>query len=101
MFKDCRSLTSVDISGLNTAKATTMAQTFMNCDSLTTLDVSGLQTSNVTTMQKMFASIVDEAPNQNKIETITGLDNMSVSKVTNMQAMFRGDVCLTEINVPD
>ena len=55
MFAWCTSLTSVDLTGLDTSNVTEMQGMFYECPSLTTLDLSGFDTSNVTKMYDMFA----------------------------------------------
>ena len=54
MFKDCLSLVSVDLSGLDTSQATSMAMMFDNCYKLASVDLSCLDTSSVTNMAFMF-----------------------------------------------
>ena len=49
------SLTSVDVSGLDTSSVTDMSYMFYMCWQLSELDVSGFKTANVTDMSSMFA----------------------------------------------
>lgn|GEM_PF-3449124 len=49
------SLTSVDVSGLDTSSVTDMSYMFYMCWQLSELDVSGFNTANVTDMSSMFA----------------------------------------------
>jgi surface protein len=107
MFYGCKSLESVDLSGLDTSDATSMADMFYFCSSLVSisgltslntscvtdmsgmfeycgslesLDLSAFDTSNVTDMSSMFLSC-----------SLTSLDltNFDTSKVTDMTMMFR------------
>ena len=55
MFYDCSSLSSLDLSGLDTSNVTDMSGMFSCCSSLSSLDLSGLGTSNVTDMSHMFS----------------------------------------------
>ena len=54
MFRNCESLTSLDLSGWDTSKITDMDLMFSNCKSLTSLDLSGWDTSKVTSMYHIF-----------------------------------------------
>lgn len=54
MFKNCSSLTSIDVSNWDTSNVTSMRYMFDNCSSLTSIDVSNWNTSNVTDMSGMF-----------------------------------------------
>ena len=54
MFYLCLGLTSLDLSGWNTANVTSMNEMFRRCTSLTSLDVSGWNTGEVTDMGCMF-----------------------------------------------
>ena len=53
-FYDCKSLRSVDLSGLDTSKVTSMYCMFQGCSSLASLDLSPLDTSKVESMYDMF-----------------------------------------------
>ena len=54
-FNGCNALTNIDgIKRLNTANVTTMNGMFRNCSTLTNLDVTGFITGNVTDMYRMF-----------------------------------------------
>ena len=55
MFSDCSSLTSLDLSPLDTSKVGDMGWMFYNCSSLTSLDLSPLNTSAVQGMYSMFS----------------------------------------------
>lgn len=57
MFRDCSSLTSIDLSsfiGINLSKVTNMSGMFRGCSALTSLDLSSLKTDNVNSMPNMF-----------------------------------------------
>ena len=55
MFRDCKSLETLDLSSFNTKKVTDMTRMFKNCSSLKSLDVRPLYTANVKYMEGMFA----------------------------------------------
>ena len=80
MFRNCPSLTSLDLSGLDTSKVTTMAAMFQNCSGLISLDLSGLDTSKVTVVNSMFSGC----------SSLTSLDlsGFDTSRVTTMYSMF-------------
>lgn len=56
MFQNCRSLTSLDLSGLDTSNVTNMSSMFASCRSLTSLAMMG-DISKVTSYSSMFSSI--------------------------------------------
>ena len=116
MFKDCTSLTELDLSGSNsenvkdmskmfygcralsklvltdfkTGQVSTMESMFCNCSTLETLDVSSFNTENVTTMVGMF----------NNCSSLRSLDlsSFNTRKVTQMQCMFQGCTNLESID---
>ena len=106
MFKNCKTLTSLDLSSFDTSKVTTMKAMFNNCVALATLDVSSFNTSKVTTMKEMFNSCGDlTSLNLSGFDTgnVTDMNNMfcdchvlaapdfshfNTSKVTTMEGMF-------------
>ena len=54
MFKDCRSLPTVNLSMLDTSSITTMSGMFSGCASLESVNLRGLNTSKVTSFLQMF-----------------------------------------------
>ena len=54
LFSGCSSMTSIDISGLDTSLVTNMGGMFEGCSSLTSIDLSGFDTSNVTQMSRLL-----------------------------------------------
>lgn len=93
MFRNCSSLTDLDVSGFDTRKVTTMGTMFAGCSKLSTLDVSGFDTKNVTDMYCMF----------NKCSGLTTLNvsGFDTKNVTNMREMFSGCSKLATIYVSD
>ena len=93
MFCDCRSLSSLDVSGFNTGKVTDMSGMFYECISLKLLDVTKFNTANVKSMSKMFYNC----------QNLTSLNvtNFNTANVTNMQGMFSGCSALTTIYASD
>ena len=91
MFRDCKNLTSLDVSSFNTAKVTKMDYMFQNCSNLTSLDVSVFDTTNVTNMGSIF----------NGCKKLTSLDvsDFDTTNVTNMDSMFYGCESLTSLDV--
>ena len=80
MFRDCSGLTALDLSPLNTQKVTNMANMFYGCSGLTALDLSPLNTQNVNDMRYMFS----------KCSGLTALDlsPLDTQNVTDMSYMF-------------
>ena len=91
MFSEFSSMTSVDLSGLDTSKVTDMGAMFGLCDSLTKLDLSNFDTSNVTSMLGMF----DSCSSLTKLD----LSSFDTSKVTNMNGMFGSCMGLTSLDL--
>ena len=89
LFSNCRNLTSVDLTGLDTSNVASMQYMFSNCSSLTSIDLTGLDTSNVTDMYEMFS----HCSSLISID-LTGLDTSSVTYMTDM---FSGCNALTDI----
>ena len=82
MFLDCRSLESLDLSGLDTSSATGMSSMFSGCSSLESLDLSGFVTSSVVGMSGMFRGC-------SSLESLD-LSGLDTSSATDMSYMFRG-----------
>ena len=84
-------LTSLDLSGFNTANVTDMSYMFYNCSNLRSLDVSGFNTSNVTDMRTMFYGC----------SNLTSLDvsSFNTSSATTLTYMFYGCSSLTSLDV--
>lgn len=79
MFKMCRSMKSVNMSGTDTSKVTNMSGMFEECVSLVSANISNMDTSNVTNMSYMFYYCSLLSPD---------VSNFNTSKVTNMSRMF-------------
>ena len=91
MFRDCRSLTNINLSSFNTSNVTDMNVMFYGCSSLTSINLSSFNTANVTNMHGMFVGC--------RSLTSLNLTNFNTSNVTNMVAMFEGCRNLTILNL--
>ena len=91
MFKGCRNLTSLNLSGWNTAKLTNMNDMFDGCLALTSLNLSGWTNTMFTDMSGIFSNFY----------ALTSLDltNFNTSAATNMSGMFSGSNTLTSIDL--
>ena len=91
MFNNCQNLTSLDLSNFKTANVTNMYQMFYNCSNLTSLDLLSFNTANVTTMEQMFSGC----------SKLTNLDlsSFNTANVTTMKQMFSGCSGLTSLNL--
>ena len=58
MFKNCSSLTSLNISNFNTDNVISMKNMFCDCSSLITLKLSNFKTKNVKDMSFMFSGFL-------------------------------------------
>ncbi len=91
LFRDCKSLTSLDLSHLNTSNVTDMGYMFYNCINLTSIDVSGFDTSKVDDMAGMF--------NNCSSLTILDVSHFNTSKVERFNYMFKYCSSLTSLDV--
>ena len=92
MFRGCEALTSVDVSGLNTANVTNMQRMFWDCKALQTAKFGGkFTTANVENMSNMFY----------QCNSLTSLDlsTFNTAKCKNFALMFSGCKSLTSLNV--
>ena len=80
MFRECESLQSVDLSGLDTSSTTDMSFMFFYCSRLRSADLSSLDTSNVTDMSYLFGSCYSLGS--------VDLSGFDTSSVTDMSGMF-------------
>ncbi len=121
MFRDCRSLVSLNLYGFNTSNVTTMGSMFEcctqlesinfgdsfdtgnvvymdfmfeQCRNLVDVDLSGFNTSNVTSMMHMLSQFATEVP-------VIDLSSFDTRKVENMVGMFRDNWALERIYVGD
>ena len=86
MFKNCNSLTTIDLSGWDTSNVTDMSYMFQNDWTITSLNLSSFNTSKVTDMSYMFAT---RGSTSDALETLTFGTGWDTSKVTNFTNMFR------------
>lgn len=91
MFSGCTALTDVDLEGLNTANADSMAGMFHSCIALTNIDVSPLSTSSATSMMGMFWSCTSLGE--------LDLHTFNTSKVRDMSYLFCSCPSLTSLNI--
>ena len=91
MFEECRSLTSLDVSGFTTTCTNKMTGMFSGCSSLTSLDVSGFNTENVNDMRFMFSGCSDL--------TSLNLGNFNTQNASSFQGMFEGCSSLKSLDL--
>ena len=91
MFRQCSSLTNLNLSSFNTAKVTTMYAMFDGCSSLTNLDLNNFNTINVTNMSYMLSSC----------ESLSSLNisNFNTLNLTTMSSMFSNCSSLTNLDL--
>ena len=58
MFRNCYSLTSIDLSNINTSKIVNMSQIFESCGKLTSLNLTHFDTKKVLYMNNYFIIVV-------------------------------------------
>ena len=81
MFYGCKALSKLALTDFKTGQVTTMESMFLDCSTLETLDVSSFNTENVTTMRGMF----------NNCSSLRSLDlsGFNTANVTEMSSMFK------------
>ena len=91
MFWGCRSLTSLDLSTMNTTFVNDMSGMFSGCTSLAALDLSGIKTGNVKSMFHMFSWC----------SSLTSIDlsDFDTSNVREFDSMFEGCSSLQELDI--
>ena len=91
MFRNMSSLTSLNLSNLDTSKVTNMGGMFLGVSNLATINLSNFDTSKVINMSFMFFGM-------SKLTTLN-LSNFNTSKVIYMNRMFSDVSNLTTINL--
>jgi len=117
VFRNCTSLTSLNLSGFNTKNVTDMSMMFYECSNLSSLDVSNFDTQNVTNMMFMFNGCTNlESLNLSSFDTSNVTDmsfmffecnnlgcldvsSFNTQNVTNMRGMFRACKKLTDLDL--
>ena len=116
LFSYCSGLTSLDLSGWDISKVTDMSNMLYNCSSLTSLDLSGWDISKVTDMSDMFYDCNELETinvtnmvfpvNSNELfsdlstlTTLTGINTVDTSHVTDMSNMFEDCSSLTSLDL--
>ena len=90
LFRACTSLTSLDVSNLDTSKMTNMYQMFNCCSGLTSLDVSNFDMSNVTLIGAMFIGC----------SNLTAIKLFNLDKNNlNLNYLFQGCAKLKSLNL--
>ena len=91
MFRNCKSLTELDLSRWDTSNVKYMNHMFSGCTSLITINFSRWDTFNVTDMREMFSGCTSL--------TCLDLSEWNVSNVTYMDGMFSGCTSLTKLDL--
>ena len=79
-FYECKNLTSIDLSKVDTSSVTTMADMFYDCSRLTNIDLSMINTRSVKDMSRMFSSC-------SNLQEVN-ISNFNTSLLTSIQSMF-------------
>lgn len=92
MFKDCTSLTELDLSGSNAENVKNMGEMFYGCRALSKLDLTDFKTGQVTTMENMFCIC-------STLETLD-VSSFNTENVTTMLGMFNNCSSLRSLDLP-
>ena len=99
IFYDFRGVKEINFdNNYDTSNATNMTNLFRNCTSLTEIDLSSFDTSNVTNMSAMFVMWKNQNLDNNLQKIIFG-SNFNTSKVTTMRGMFTNCNKLIELDL--
>ena len=82
MFRQCKSLKTVDLSKIDMSSATLFNTMFSQCTSLETVNFGTTNASKVTNFESMFYACTS-------LKTITGLENFTTSNATSFMYMFQ------------
>ena len=91
MFKDCTSLTELDLSGSNSENVKDMSEMFYGCRALSKLVLTDFKTGQVSTMESMFC-------NCSTLETLD-VSSFNTENVTTMVGMFNNCSSLRSLNL--
>lgn len=91
MFKDCTSLTELDLSGSNSENVKDMSEMFNGCSALSKLVLTDFKTGQVSTMESMFC-------NCSTLETLD-VSCFNTENVTTMVGMFNHCSSLRSLNL--
>ncbi len=91
MFKDCTSLTELDLSGSNSENVKNMSEMFYGCRALSKLVLTDFKTGQVSTMESMFC-------NCSTLETLD-VSCFNTENVTTMGGMFSHCSSLRSLNL--
>ena len=91
MFRDCKNLTSIDVSHFDTSKAYNLSYMFDGCSSLKSINVSNFDTSATQYIEGIFGNC----------KTLKTLDvsNFSLKSATHLTSMFINCSGLTTIDI--
>ena len=92
MFNGCTVLTDVNLSGLNTSKATEMKSMFQGCTSLEELDVSTISTTSAVYLDSMFKGCT-------KLRSVTGFRGFSNQGMRTATSMFESCNALESLDL--
>lgn len=91
MFEECKKLKSINIANWDTSNVTNMEAMFLLCESLETLDIANWKTSKVTNLGGMFEHC-------HKLKSID-LSQWDTSKVERMTYLFDRCYALESLNI--
>ena len=91
MFLDCKNISNIDLSNLNTLALNNMNAMFYGCESLKNINLSNFNAQNVIDMGCLFC----------ECKSLSNLDlsSFKTDKLDNMNGMFYGCESLTNINL--
>ena len=92
MFKNCSSLKSIDLSGLDTSSVKDMSDMFRGCSSLESIDLSGLESTCAFNASYMFSDC-------SSLKSLD-LSFLDFSNLVDMDVMFSGCSSLESLELP-
>ena len=99
-FYGCKSLRSIDLSGLDTSNVADMSSMFEGCSSLASLDLSPLDTSKVTSMSSMFEGCSSLASlDLSSFDTSSVISMCPADRYSHGEGMFSGCSSLKSLDL--
>lgn len=101
MFKNCKGLTTLNLSSFVTTNVKNFQSMFDSCTKLTSLNLSNFDMSNAENLSLMFSMPYDEGEygQSSKLTSVTFNSNMKIHKVKTLEMMFYSCGSLTNLDL--
>ena len=93
LFYNCYSLTSINLTNLDTSKVVAVQFMFANCYSLKSINLSSFKTPELVFINQLFDNCI--------LLTSVDISNFELTKITDMSAMFNNCTSLKTVKFPN